>query len=113
MLDRYRLIILPEAQNDIREIILYIARNLAAPRAALNLQNALQEGIDSLAHMPERIKTVDEHPWKEAGVRRIRIENYYIYFVISETESIVRILAVIYVGRDQRRQMSDRGMDDI
>lgn len=111
MSDRYNLIILPEAQNDIRETVLHIARDLAAPRAALDLQDALQGGIDSLANMPERIKTVDDQPWKDAGVRKIRVENYYIYFVIAESVHEVRILAVIYVGRDQARQMQERDMD--
>lgn len=113
MQDRYDLIILPEAQNDIRETVLYVARDLAAPRAALDLQDALQGGIDSLAIMPERIKIVDDQPWRDAGVRRIRVENYYIYFVISESAQEVRILAVIYVGRDQTRQMQERGMDAV
>lgn len=97
---KYRLIILPEAQKDIREIVLYIARELAAPQAALNLQDAFREGINSLAKMPERVKTVDEQSWKDAGVRKIRIKNYYIYFVISEADHVVKIMAVIYAGRD-------------
>lgn len=49
MSDQYKLIILPEAQKDIREIILYIARELAAPQAALNLQDEFQREINSLA----------------------------------------------------------------
>ena len=79
MSDQYRLIILPEAQNDIRGIILYIARELMAPQAALNLQTEFQKEIKSLANMPKRIKTVDEQPWKDAGIRKTRVKNYYIY----------------------------------
>ena len=45
MSDQYKLIILPEAQKDIREIVLYIARELAAPLAALNLQDEFQKEI--------------------------------------------------------------------
>lgn len=108
MSDKYSLIVLPEAQKDIREIVLYIAGELAAPQAALNLQDALQEGINSLSQMPERVKTIDEQPWKEAGVRKIRVRNYYIYFVISEQDHAVKIMAVIYVGRDQENQVADR-----
>ena len=44
----YKLIILPEAQKDIREIILYIANELKSPQAAINLQEAFQEGIASV-----------------------------------------------------------------
>ena len=62
--------------------------------------------------MPERIKTVDEQPWNDAGVRKIRVRNYYIYFIISESDHTVKIMAVIYVGRDQKRQMIDRKLRD-
>ena len=37
MSDEYKLIILPEAQKDIRDIIIYIAKELEASQATLNL----------------------------------------------------------------------------
>lgn len=113
MTTRYRIIILPEAQQDIRDIILYIAGELGAPDAALNLQDSFEEALKSLTEMPERIKTIDEQPWKDLGVRKIRVENYYIYFIISTAEHTVKIMAVIYTGRDQKRQMTERKMDEL
>ncbi len=41
MSDNYKIIILPEAQQDIRNIVLYIANELVSPQAALNLQQIL------------------------------------------------------------------------
>ena len=113
MSDQYRLIILPEAQKDIREIVLYIARELAAPQTALNLQDEFQREINSLAKMPKRIKTVDEQPWKDAGIRKTRVKNYYIYFLVDDAEMAVKVNAVIYVGRDQSKQMADRKMVEL
>ena len=113
MSDQYRLIILPEAQNDIRGIILYIARELMAPQAAPNLQTEFQKEIKSLANMPKRIKTVDEQPWKDAGIRKTRVKNYYIYFIVDDEEMAVKVNAVIYVGMDQSRQMTDRKMEEL
>ncbi len=113
MFDRYKAIILPEAQKDIRNIILYIARELAAPQAALNLQDEFQKEINSLAKMLKRIKTVDEQPWKNAGIRKTRVKNYYIYFLVDDEEMTVKVNAVIYVGRDQSRQMADRKMEEL
>ena len=113
MSDQYRLIILPEAQNDIRGIILYIARELMAPQAALNLQTEFQKEIKSLANMPKRIKTVDEQPWKDAGIRKTRVKNYYIYFIVDDEKMAVKVNAVIYVGMDQSRQMTDRKMEEL
>ena len=113
MSDQYRLIVLPEAQKDIRGIILYIARELMAPQAALNLQDEFQKEINSLANMPKRIKTVDEQPWKDAGIRKTRVKNYYIYFIVDDDEMAVKVNAVIYVGMDQSRQMTDRKMEEL
>ena len=45
---KYSLIILPEAQQDIRNIILYIAIELASPYTALNLQDSFEEAINCL-----------------------------------------------------------------
>ena len=111
MSEKYRIIILPEAQQDIRNIIFYIAISLAAPQAALDLQDSFEQGIRSLSEMPERIRLIDEQPWKAAGVRKLRIRNYYIYFVISEASCTVKIMAVIYIGRNQQEQMTERNMD--
>lgn len=112
MSDEYKLIILPEAQNDIRSIVLYIARELMAPQAALGLQDEFQKVICSLAKMPKRIKTVEELPWKDAGIRKIRVKNYYLYFLVDDEEMAVKVIAVIYVGRDQVKQLTDRKMEN-
>ena len=112
MSDLYRIIILPEAQQDIRNIVLYIARELAAPQAALNLQDEFEKEIKALTEMPKRIKTVDEHPWQEAGIRKIRVKNFYVYFLVDDDEMAVKVNAVIYVGRDQTKQMAERRMEN-
>lgn len=108
MSDTYQIIILPEAQQDIRNIVLYIARKLLAPQAALNLERVFRKEILSLALMPNRFSTIDEQPWKDAGIRKTRVKNYYIYYLIDETEKTVKVNAVIYTGRDQKKQLSKR-----
>ena len=113
MSDIYQVIILPEAQQDIRSIVLYVARELAAPQEALNLQEEFEKEIKSLAKMPKRIKTVDEQPWKDTGIRKTRMKNYYIYFLVDDEEMAVKVNAVIYTGRDQTKQMSDRRMEEL
>ena len=113
MSDIYQVIILPEAQQDIRSIVLYVARELAAPQAALNLQEEFEKEIKSLAKMPKRIKTVDEQPWKDTGIRKTRMKNYYIYFLVDDEEMAVKVNAVIYTGRDQTKQMTSRRMEEL
>lgn len=113
MSEEYKLKILPEAQIDIRDIVIYIARELVAPQAALNLQDGIEKEINSLKFKPKRIKTVDEEPWKSVGIRKTRIKNYYIFFLVDDKEMSVKVIDVIYVGRNQENQMSDRKMGHI
>ena len=101
-----RVFIVPEAKKDIRTIVLYIAKDLAATNAALALQDEFQEAIRSLANMPSRHKLIEEQPWGKMGVRKTRVKNYYIYYYIDENNSMVNVLSVIYVGRDQSRQLN-------
>ena len=52
--EKYKVIITPEAQEDIRNSIRYIARELANPQAAMALQEELRKEITSLETMPLR-----------------------------------------------------------
>lgn len=68
MSKKYNIIVLPEAQEDIRNIVLYIAIELASPYTALKLQKSFEEAINSLSIMPERYKIIDEQLWKNKGI---------------------------------------------
>ena len=113
MSEKYQTIILPEAQQDIRNIVLYIAEELAAPQAAINLSEEFEKEIKSLELMPKRIKTVNEQPWKDAGIRKTRVKNYYIYFIVDDEEMAVKVIAVIYVKMDQEKQRTTRRFTDM
>lgn len=108
MSESYRVIVTPEAQKDIRDIVLYIARELGAPQTALHLEQSLRAEIKSLADMPKRIKTVDEQPWKDAGIRRTLVKKYYVYFIVDDESGSVKVTAVIYAGRDQEQKLNER-----
>jgi len=101
----YSVIILPEAQDDIRSIVLYIASDLHAVNAALDLENKFHESINSLVEMPERFQVVKDEPWHSVNVRRMIVDSYYVYYWILKSEPKVEILSVVYIGRDQREHM--------
>lgn len=106
MPDFYKVMILPEAQADIQKIVHYIAGSLSAPQAALNLSKTFRQEIQSLSKMPKRFAVVDAPPWKEAGIRRFTVKNYYVYYLIDDVKMTVNVLAVIYTGRDQEKHFS-------
>ena len=106
MSKKYNLIILPEAQQDIRNIILYIAIELASPYTALELQDSFEEAINYLSSMSKRYKTIDKEPWKSKGIRRFQVKSYFIYYIVTESDNSVKIIAVIYARRDQKKQLN-------
>lgn len=108
--ETYDTVILPEAKDDMREIALYITRQFSAPDTALELIDDIQDTVNSLRENPYRILPVPEQPWHDRGVRRTLVKNYYVYFIIREERKTVEVTAIIYAGRDQAKQMTERLM---
>ena len=50
---------------------------------------------------------------KDAGVRRLIVKNYYVYYIADDESMTVKIIAVIYTRMNQENQMSDRKMESI
>lgn len=105
MADSYTVQITPYAQNAVREIGQYIAVHLQSPRNSISTLSAIQNEIAGLRFMPAKIPLAPDEPWKSEGVHRMRVRNFYVYFWIDETNSIVQIINVVYVGRDQKVQL--------
>lgn len=104
-MDRYKIKITRQAKEHLMLIREYVATELSEPAPAKRLLERLKSEILSLQTMPYRIKCIDEEPWRELGFRKIRVQNYYIYFWIDEQNKEIQILAVIYVKRDQAEQL--------
>ena len=104
-MDEYRIRITRQARDHLREIRRYIEYKLLAPIAAKNTIAAIKAEMQSLTHMPDRIHLTPEQPWHNQGIRRDRVKNFYIYFWIDEENKKVQIIGVIYVRRDQSRQL--------
>ena len=101
----YTIRITNQAENHIKAIKHYVSNNLFAAEAADNLMQTMQEEIESLSSLPKRIKPIEEEPWHSLGIRKILVNNYYIYFWVDDANLKVHILAVIYARRNQIAQL--------
>ena len=110
-MDEYRIRITRQARDHLREIRRYIEYELLAPIAAKNTIAAIKSEMQSLTYMPGRIHLTPEQPWHDQGVHRDRVKNYYIYFWIDEENRRVQIIGVIYVRRNQSRQLEQMDME--
>ena len=104
-MDRYTIRITRQAREHLREIRRYIEKELLAPIAAKNTITAIRKEIESLSVMPGKVHLTPEQPWHDQDVHRDRVKNYYIYFWIDEENKIIQIIGVIYIRREQSRQL--------
>ena len=102
---QYKIRITRQAKYHLQGIRDYIIDTFLEPDTAKKIISLLKAKMKSLGDMPERIKTIDEEPWGSIGFRKILVKNYYIYFWINKEKMQVQILAVIYVKRNQIRQL--------
>lgn len=101
----YSIRVTRQARDHLREIRNYIEKELISPQAAKATIAVIKETILSLRELPSRFPLTPEEFWAAQGIRRIVVKNYYVYYWIDETNHKVQIIGVIYIGRDQVKQL--------
>lgn len=89
-----------KADRDLRNIFFYIAVDLSAPENAERQINRLWDAILSLDELPERYRRYEDEPWYSRGMRVLPIDNFVILYIPYLEEKVVRIVTVMYGGRD-------------
>ena len=102
-MEKYSVEVTLQASEQMREIVLYVAKELKNKDAALGLLDAFENAILSLEEFPERVALTQEEPWRSEGVHLLIVENYNVYFWIDG--KTVRVTAVVYQKREQRKQL--------
>ncbi|MGI6057133.1 MAG: type II toxin-antitoxin system RelE/ParE family toxin [Bilifractor sp.] len=71
----YKVIITNHALHSMKEIRDYIALELLNPSAAISHLELFRSEMKKLSDMPERHKLIDEQPWHDEGVRKVRVKT--------------------------------------
>lgn len=100
MSEAYRIIYSPAALDDLDSIYLYIAYQLGAGQTAKSQVERIREEIHSLDVFPKRYTTVDWEPWASAGMHKVSVNNYVIYYLVDDESMLVTIFRIFYGGRD-------------
>ncbi len=95
-----------QAEKQISEIAYHISVTLKAPDAAMDMLDDLAEVFDTISKNPERQFLVEEEPWHTEGIRKIKINNYLVYFWINVENAAVQVTGVCYAKRDQKKFLS-------
>lgn len=94
----HRLKYLPLAKKDLINIISYIADTLQAPKAAMDLVDALDNGIFRLQQFPYSCTVYQPIEPLEAEYRILPIKNYLVFYVVTEQE--IEIHRIVYAKMD-------------
>ncbi len=103
---RYEVKISAQAENDLRGIYLYIARELRSPQNALRQFERLENNIYSLDELPERYRCYEREPWRSRGLRIMVVDNYLVFYIPNKETQTVDIVRVMYGGRDVDAQLN-------
>lgn len=96
----YSVIYSPKATEDLKEIYSYIAFTLMVPGTAERQVNRIRQTVRSLDSMPLRNPAVDWDPWKSAGMRKVAVDNFVVFYTVDESSSTVTVIRIVYGGRD-------------
>ncbi|WKY49080.1 type II toxin-antitoxin system RelE/ParE family toxin [Eubacteriaceae bacterium ES3] len=99
----YRIDISKPAENDLRDIILYISSQLSAPMTATKMMDTIEEALLSLAEMPEKYPLVRDESLSSMGYRKLLIKNYIAFYTIDELLKVVNVERILYARRDWLR----------
>lgn len=99
-MEKYEVMLYPQAYRDIDEIYAYIALEKLAPENAQGQTNRIWEAIDSLERFPQSHQDRLEGKYAGKGYKQLLIDNYLAVFKIDEAAKIVYVVTVQYQGRD-------------
>ena len=101
----YKVKITETALTAMEQIYDYIADVLQSPENAMGQYNRIAKAIGKLEQMPERFPVIDLE-WENArGLRRMLVDRYSVFYVISEENVIV--VDVLYSASDIGRRLQE------
>jgi len=102
--NKYKIEYLPVANRDLAEIFTYLAVDLAAPQAAANLLEKIEQAITLLETFPYAHAVYQTASFQDKALpfefRSLIVNSYLILYYV--TENVVTIARVVYGKRNIR-----------
>ena len=99
-MSKYKVLLTPEFQQEIRDIHSYIAYTLLVPETAAKQVVRIMDIVKSLDEMPERYSLYEKEPWHSRGLRKVVIDNYVVFYYVNKKVNEVAVFHVFYGGRN-------------
>jgi addiction module RelE/StbE family toxin len=97
---QYKVLMTEPAADDLQAIAKYISGELLEPVIAKKLVGKIKEAVMSLDKLPVRHALVADERLAVQGIRMLIVENYIVFYVISEIDETVTVVRILYGGRD-------------
>ena len=97
---RYTVVVTEAAENDLAEIIDYLAGPLGSPKAALDVVDEFERLVDTLETLPEAHASVRDELLALAGYRWAPVGSYMAFFTVDESSATVNIERVLHGTRN-------------
>jgi toxin ParE1/3/4 len=98
----YRLIISPEASEDLQALHGFIARD--SPDNAARMVERILEAIEKLKLFPHRTVLERQNPKLKYPVRTLPVKPYVVYFRVIDEQGMIRVLKIHHGSRRRARK---------
>lgn len=96
----YHVEVQPAALHDLEHIVDYISGELKNLAAAYRFAERATSAMQSLSTLPTRCSLYVPPKPLRREYRKLAVDNYLIFFWVSEEQEIVTVARVLYAGRD-------------
>ncbi|MDI3535803.1 MAG: toxin ParE1/3/4 [Eubacteriaceae bacterium] len=96
----YKILRTDKAEDQLRDIIFYIADDSGSPELALNYLEKIETAINRLAEFPESGSIPRYSILKKQGFRVLIVEKHLLFYKINDSDKVVIIYAIV----DSRRE---------
>lgn len=96
----FKVLMSQPAADDLKNIAAYIANELREPAIAKKLVDKIKEVVMSLSEMPARHSLVADEKLANQGIRKIMVDNYIVFYIVSKKYETVTVVRILYSRRD-------------
>lgn len=96
----YKIIVLPDAENDLISIGDYIAFQLHSPNTSINIMDGIEAEISKLSNNPLRHELDEDEKLSCLGIRKQYFKNYKIFYSVNIEKNEVYVLRILHMRVD-------------
>ena len=96
----YKIVLTPDAQNDLNYIFKYIVFDLQSFQNATSPLDRIEKAVKSLEQLPLRFRLYDKKPWKSRNLCVMPVDNYIVLYIADKNKNIVTVVRIMYGGRN-------------